>query len=292
VQRGSLPLGFRAEVLPVWQKSERPGQRGQPRTYSATASLPRATRQESYHLGVRQTQGWGDSVGELVPLEGAIASSATLRRRRATVEIELARPQSKEALPGVGESTGGKVCGEGEGTVRPPGSPSRRTWRKGQRGSEEASGEMGAAVVTPTTYRESHLLPARLTQGEKESEHGSGEGGYDTRQWYEALGARHARAPSPPQHNATIWQPGHTKAERRAREEKRRRMRQGGRAAWKRERGYPRRRWAETARLRRKPSCRDRGTARGVARQAAQGLGRWAALKRLPHLGRPDSYRA
>ena len=74
VQRGSLTLWFSAEVLWVWQNSERTGKRGHPRTYSDTAILTMATLQEIYHLGVRQTEGLVDSLGELLHLEVAIPS--------------------------------------------------------------------------------------------------------------------------------------------------------------------------------------------------------------------------
>jgi hypothetical protein len=85
---------------------------------------------------------------------------------------------------------------------------------------------------------------------------------------------------------------GNLKAERLARNQNLRRIRQVGRAAWKRERGYHRRSLAETAMLRRKPIFSDRVTARGFAGQATQVLVRCAALNRLTHLGMPDSYRA
>lgn len=120
----------------------------------------------------------------------------------------------------------------------------------------------------------------------------SGDGGYDKRQCYEAIRARHARATIPPQHNAKIWQHGNTKAERLARDQNLRRIRQVGRAAWKRESGYQRRSLAATARFRLKAIFRDRVTARGFAGQAAQVLVRCAALNRLTQWGRPDSYRA
>jgi len=292
VQRGSLTLWFSAEVLTVWQNSERTGKRGHPRTYSETAIGTMATIQEVYHLGVRQTEGLLESIGELLHLEVAIPSYSTLSRRRATLEIELPRTRSTEALHVVVDSTGVKVFGEGEWKVRQHGYTYRRTWRKVHLGIDEASGEIVAAVVTTNNYSDSQLLPDLLAQVEEEIEQVSGDGGYDKRQCYEAIQARHARATIPPQHNAKIWQHGNTKADRLARDENLRRIRQVGRAAWKRESGYHRRSLAETAMFRLKTIFSDRVTARGFAGQAAQVLVRCAALNRLTQLGRPDSYRA
>jgi hypothetical protein len=292
VQRGSLTLWFSAEVLTVWQNSERTGKRGQPRTYSDTAIGTMATLQEIYHLGVRQTEGLLQSIGELLHLEVAIPSYSTLSRRRATLEIVLPRTRSKEARQVVVDSTGVKVFGEGEWKVRQHGYTYRRTWRKVHLGVDAASGEIVAAMVTTNNYSDSQLLPDLLEQVEEEIEQVSGDGGYDRRSCYEAIRARHARATIPPQHNAKIWQHGNTKAERLARDENLRRIRQVGRAAWKRESRYHRRSLAETAMFRLKTIFSDRVTAHSFAGQAAQVLVRCAALNRLTQLGRPDSYRA
>jgi IS5 family transposase len=292
VQRGSLTLWFSAEVLTVWQSRERTGQREHPRTYSDTAILTMATLQEIYHLGVRQTEGLVDSLGERLHLEVAIPHYSTLSRRRATLEIELPRTRGKEALHVVVDSTGVKVFGEGEWKVRQHGYTYRRTWRKVHLGVDEASGELVAAVVSTNNYSDSRLLPDLLEQVEEEIGQVSGDGGYDKRQCYEAIGARHARATMPPQHNAKIWQHGNTKADRLARDQNLRRIRQVGRAAWKRESGYHRRSLAETAMFRLKTIFSDRVTAHSFAGQAVQVLVRCAALNRLTQLGRPDSYRA
>ena len=292
VQRGSLTLWFSAEVLTVWRNSERTGKRGHPRTYSDTAMATMATLQEIYHLGVRQTEGLVASLGELLHLEVAIPSYSTLSRRRATLEIVLPRTRRKEALHVVVDSTGVKVFGEGEWKVRQHGYTYRRTWRKVHLGIDEASGEIVAAVVTTNNYSDSQLLPDLLEQVDEEIGQVSGDGGYDRRSCYEAIRARHARATIPPQHNAKIWQHGNTKAERLARDQNLRRIRQLGRAAWKRESGYHRRSLAETAMFRFKTIFSDRVTAHSFAGQAAQVLVRCAALNRLTQVGRPDSYRA
>lgn len=291
VQRGSLTLWFSAEVLAVWRNSGRTGKRGCPRTYSDTAILTMATLQEVYQLGVRQTEGLLESIGELVHLAVPIPSYSTLSRRRGMLEVEMPRTRSKEALHVVVDSTGVKVFGEGEWKVRQHGYTYRRTWRKVHLGIDEASGEIVAAVVTTNNYSDSQVLPDLLGQVEEEIAQVSGDGGYDKRQCYEAIRARQARATIPPQHNAKIWQHGNTKAERLARDENLRRIRQVGRAAWKRESGYHRRSLAETAMFRLKTIFSARVTARGFAGQAAQVLVRCAALNRMTQLGRPDSYR-
>jgi IS5 family transposase len=275
----------------TWHPTEPEGRRGHPRTYTDTAIATMATLQEIYHLGLRQTEGLMESIGEILRLEVAIPDYSTLSRRRATLEIALSRSRGHEALHVVVDSTGVKVFGEGEWKVRQHGYTYRRTWRKVHLGIDEASGEIVAAVVTTNHYHDSQVLPDLLAQVDEEIEQVSGDGGYDRRTCYEAIRARHARATIPPQRNAKIWQHGNTKAERLARDQNLRRIRQVGRTVWKRESGYHRRSLAETAMFRLKAIFSDRVTARGFAGQAAQLLVRCATLNRLTQVGRPESYR-
>jgi IS5 family transposase len=278
------------EVMQTWHVSEPEAKRGHPRTYTDTAILTMATLQEIYHLGLRQTQGLMESIGVVLHLRVAIPDYSTLSRRRATLELALPRIYPKEALHLVVDSTGVKVYGEGEWKVRQHGYSYRRTWRKVHVGVDEASGEIVAAVVTTNNYHDSQLLPDLLSQVDEEIRQVSGDGAYDRRTCYEAIAEREAQASIPPQHNAKIWQHGNTKAERWARDENLRRIRQIGRAAWKRECGYHRRSLAETTMFRLKTLFSDCVPARSFAGQATQLLVRCATLNRMTQLGMPDSY--
>jgi IS5 family transposase len=163
--------------------------------------------------------------------------------------------------------------------------------RKVHLGIEEASGEIVAAVVTTNNYSDSQILLDLLEQVEEEIEQVSGDGGYDKRNCYMAIQGCGAQATIPPQRNAKIWQHGNTKAERLARDQNLRRIRQVGRAAWKRESGYHRRSLVETTMFRLKTIFSDRVTAHGFADQATQVLVRCAALNHMTQLCKPDSYR-
>ena len=290
VQRGSLTLWIPADVVQTWQPTEAERKRGRPRTYTDTAIETMVTLQEIYHLGLRQTEGLMASIGALLHLEVPIPDYSTLSRRRATLEIVLPRTWSKEALHVVVDSTGVKVFGEGEWKVRQHGYTYRRTWRKVHVGVDEASGEVVAAVVTTNNYSDSQILPDLLAQVEEAIRQVSGDGGYDRRNCYETIRARQAQATIPPQHNAKIWQHGNTKAERLARDENLRRIRQIGRAAWKQECGYHRRSLAETTMFRLKTIFGARVSARSFAGQATQVLVRCATLNRMTQMGMPDSY--
>jgi hypothetical protein len=102
------------DVVQTWHVTETESKRGHPRTYSDTAIVTMVTLQEISHLGLRQTQGLLESIGQLLHLAGAIADYSTLSQRRATLELALPQTRKQEALHVVVDSMGVEVFGEGE----------------------------------------------------------------------------------------------------------------------------------------------------------------------------------
>ena len=290
VRRGSLTLWISDEMLTGWLNQHKNGKPGRSPTYTDTAILSMATLKEVYHLPLRATQGLRCSIIQLLGVELPVPDFSTLSRRCATLEVTLPRRKRGEALHMVVDSTGVKVFGEGEWKVRQHGYTKRRTWRKLHLGADEATGEIVAAVVTTNNVADSQVLDDLLEQTDEELQQVSGDGSYDKRNCYEAIGKRKAKAAIPPRRNAKIWQHGNTKAVRLIRDENLRRIRQVGRHAWKQEVGYHRRSLAETQMFRMKTIFGDRVSARQFAGQATQVLVRCAALNTMTHLGMPDSY--
>jgi hypothetical protein len=292
VNRGSLTIWFSEDVVSAWNNQARTGKRGHPQNYSETAILTMATLQEVYHLPLRQAKGFLGSIFELLKLNLSVPDYSTLSRRRAALEIELPTRRRNEPVHLVVDSTGMKVFGEGEWKVRKHGYTYRRTWRKLHLGIDEASGEILASVVTTNNVTDGQVLPDLLDQVSAEINQVSGDGAYDKRNCYGAIGKRKAKAAIPPRRNAKVWRHGNTKEERLPRDENLRRIRKVGRAAWKQERNYHRRSLAETAIFRFKTIFGGRTSARSFEGQAAQLLVRCAVLNRMTHLGLPESYKA
>ena len=290
VNRGSLSVWVSQDVLATWNTPAKSGQRGHPQTYTDTAMLCMASLQEVYHLPLRATQGLLRSIIELLRVSLAVPCYSTLSRRRRTLEVSLPKHLKSALLHLVVDSTGVKIYGEGEWKVRQHGWTRRRTWRKLHVGVDEATGEIRAAVVTTNNFGDGQLLPDLLAQVEDELSQVTGDGGYDDRQCYDAIGERGARAVIPPQKGARIWQHGNSQAQRHARDENVRSIRRHGRAKWKRESLYHRRSLAETTMFRLKMIFGERVAARSFEGQAAQMLVRCATLNRMTHLGMPQSY--
>ena len=275
----------------MWRESERTGHRGAPRTYTDTLILCMATLEEVYHLPLRATEGLMRSVVKLFRVELSVPDYTTLCRRRRSLEVALPRLRKSEPLHLVVDSTGIKVYGEGEWKVRQHGYTRRRTWRKLHIGVDDETLEFVAVAVTTNDFKDSQLLPDLLEQVGDELSQVTADGAYDSRNCYELIREREARAAIPPQRRARIWQHGNTRAERHIRDENLREIRKKGRREWKRESGYHRRSLAETQVFRVKTIFGERVGARSFAGQAAQLLVRCATLNRMTHLGMPDSYR-
>jgi IS5 family transposase len=230
VARGSLTLWVSQDVIESWHQHERTGRRGAPRTYTDTAILCMATLEEVYHLPLRATPGLMRSVVKRLEIALAVPDYTTLCRRRRKLSITVPRPKKQEPLHLVVDSTGIKVYGEGEWKVRQHGWSRRRTWRKLHLGVDEATGEFVAVVVSTNSFKDSQVLPDLLEQVEDEISQVSADGAYDSRNCYDAIREREARAASRPQKRAKIWQHGNTKAERHIRDENLREIRRQGRA--------------------------------------------------------------
>ncbi len=292
VGRGSLTLWVSDESIAQWRETRHTGKRGAPRTYTDTAILCMATLEEVYHLPLRATEGLMRSIVKLLGVRLCVPDYTTLCRRRTALEVALPRRRKDEPLHMVVDSTGIKVYGEGEWKVRQHGYTKRRTWRKLHFGVDQATHEFVAVMVSTNDFKDSQLLPDLLEQLESEIKQVSADGAYDSRNCYEALRAKGARAVIPPRKGARIWQHGNTKRERHVRDENLREIRRTGRREWKREAGYHRRSLAETQVFRVKTIFGERVSARQFEGQAAQMLVRCAALNRMTHLGMPDSYAA
>lgn len=291
VERGSLTLWVGEDTLAAWRARARGGRRGCPPTYADAAILTMATLQEVYGLALRPTQGLLASLMALLGVGLPVPDYTTLCRRRRSLRVALPRRRKSDPLHLVVDSTGVKVYGEGEWKVRRYGWSKRRTWRKLHVGVDEATGEVAAAVVTTNAAGDGQVLPALLAQVGGVIRQVTGDGGYDDRQCYEAIGGRGARSVIPPQKGARIWRHGNTKAERHDRDENLRYIRRHGRAKWKRDSDYHRRSLAEVGIFRLKMIFGARASARSFEGQASQLLVRCAALNRMTHLGMPDSYK-
>jgi DDE family transposase len=290
VGRGSLTLWVDEAALQAWCYTG-PKQRGAQYVYTEAAIKCVLTLRVVYHLALRATQGLARSVFALLEVSLPVPNYSTLSRRAGEVGAALGALPRSGPLHLVVASSGFKVYGEGEWKVRLHGWSKRRTWRKLHLAVDEATGEIVAAVASEAGVTDDAALPDLLAQGPGEVGQVSAAGAYDKRRCYEAIEQPGAKAVIPPRRDAKIWQHGHCAAPPHPRDANLRVIRRYGRRRWKQESGYHRRSLAGTAFFRVKTLFGPTLHGREFRQQATELFLKAAALKRMTHLGRPQSYR-
>ena len=285
IRRGSLTVWIEETTLQAWCQNMRDGLVGAPTTYSDLAIQALLTLKAVFSLPLRQTQGFAQSVLQLMAADLPIPTYSTLSRRAEGLAVALPRHSKNEPLHVVIDSTGLKIYGEGEWKTRQHGVSKRRTWRKMHLGVDEASGEILAVVTTERDLGDCEVLPQLLAAITDTIEQVSADGAYDTIGCHQAIEARQARPAIPPRENAVVTDIGQWDA----REEAVRRIGEIGRPAWKQEVNYHRRSLAETMMFRQKTIFGDHLSSRKMATQTTEVRIRCAALNRMTHLGMPQS---
>lgn len=285
VNRGSLTLWLDEESLAAWNHANTEVRRGRPFVYSDTAVECLLTLREVFRLPYRQTEGLARSVIALMDLDIEVPDYSSLAKRAGKLSIDL-NIVRRGPIDLVVDSTGLKVFGEGEWKVRTHGAGKRRTWRKLHLAINPKNQEIEATVVSTNDHDSNYTIPL-LKQVKGRVRTFRGDGAYDKWKIYGALDDRNIRSCIPPQHNAKIKQHGNSKAPPLQRDETIRRIRQIGRAAWKREVGYHQRSLAETAMFRIKTIFGNKLKNRELPNQKIEGQIRSKALNKITRLGMP-----
>jgi IS5 family transposase len=286
-QRASLTFWMEQETCQAWYGNLRAGKVGHPTTYADTAIQAILTLKAVFCLPLRQTQGFAQSLFQLLHSDLRVPDYTTLSRRSADLAVPLPRRQPGEGIHVVIDSSGLKVYGEGEWKTRQHGISRRRTWRKMHLAIDEATGEILAVVTTERAVGDCEKLPELLQAISEPIQQVSADGAYDTVACHQAIAAHLARPAIPPRQTAVLSETGMWDA----RDDAVRRIDEIGLARWKEEVGYHRRSLAETMMFRMKTTFGDRLTARTLATQQAEVRLRCAVLNRMTQLGMPDSYR-
>ena len=290
-QRGSLTVWVPPDLADVWYY-QGPTKRGAQYTFSDVAIQTVLMLRMIYHLPLRQAEGFAGSVLALLGLDLRVPDYSTLSRRHADLAVELPPPPQRGPIHLVVDSTGLKVYGEGEWTVRQHGESTRRTWRTLHLGVDEATGQIVAQTLTTAHADDASQVEPLLEQVQAPVEALGGDGAYDQRKVFDALAASEPpiRPIIPPRINAKIQQHGNTKAEPLPRDETIRAIRKQGRSAWKKTSGYHRRSIVETHIGRYKKILGATLRTRTLANQQTETRLGCAVLNQMLRCAKPESY--
>jgi len=287
--RGDITIWFSEDAIDAW-RSTKTGNRGGQLVYSDIAIETALTLRCVFHLALRQSEGFLGSILKLMGLDLPCPDHTTLSRRGCTIDVR----RHLDRLP-VGpaclivDSTGLKICGQGEWHSTKHGDKRRRRWRKLHIGVDE-SGWVLTSAITDDRVQDPSQVPDLLAQVDGEIDRFVADGIYDREPVYVAV-LQHSpgcRIIIPPRKDAVLS--GTATDSPSQRDLHVAAIQHDGRPQWKRESGYYRQSHAENAFFRYKKILGGRlRTKRPEAQEREAAIG-CAVLNRMLEFGRPQSY--
>ena len=126
--RGGLTVWMSPDIL--WLDGARSGAKGRPKVYTDAAIQAILTLKVLFRLALRQARGLVSSLLKLLELDWPVPCFSTVSRRQATLAVKIPVRRQTGPLHLLVDSTGIKICGEGEWKVKQHGAEYRRAWRK------------------------------------------------------------------------------------------------------------------------------------------------------------------
>ncbi|WP_172592393.1 IS5 family transposase [Nitrosomonas supralitoralis] len=283
-RRGDITIWFTGAAIAEWRPT-RTGARGRPQEYSNLAIETTLFIRQVFHLPLRQTEGFMNSLAGIMKVDITIPDFSSLSKR----SIKLPRHTLTKAMePGslvIVDSTGLKVYGKDEWHQEKHGVPARRTWRKLHLAVDE-NHQLLACELTPPEIGDPTAIPDLLAQIDTPFETFIADGAYD--------GEPISHAVLNQQPNAQVIIPPHKTAVRSAAGDTQRDghikvIDQHGRIAWQKKTGYGLRNYAELAVQRYKRIFGKAMKARAVPQQKTEAWISASALNRMTNLGMPVS---
>ena len=221
VKRGSLTFLFSEDIAHNWYNASPKGS-GFQRVYTDTAIEVLSLIRFQFHLTLRATQGFVESLTQLIPgLSGLnIPDYSTLCRRLKRCGISFGKIRSsREGIYVVVDSTGLKVFGEGEWKVRQHGYNKRRTWKKLHLCVDESNSEIISASLTDHCIKDNEVFEEMLEGLESKVSQVSGDGAYDAWKLWNYCEFHGIKGIFPPGKGAKIKRHGNCKGARLQRDE-------------------------------------------------------------------------
>jgi hypothetical protein len=162
--RGDIAIWLSEEAIDAWTPPKN-GKRGGQLAYSDSAIETTLSLRLLFHLPLRQAEGFLGSIFRLMHLDLPCPDHTTLSRRNRTVDVR----RQMNSLPNgpvsfIVDSTGLKVCGQGEWHAEKYREKRRKRWKKLHIGVDE-TGFILASKVTEGHEQDPSQVPDLLEQG-------------------------------------------------------------------------------------------------------------------------------
>ena len=247
VKRGQLTLWFDTEAVAAWRHPGPFEGRGRPKVYADAAIQCALVLNSVFHLNLRTTQGFLQSIVALMALDLPVPNYSTVSRRQSAVDVRLSVGPTDRPRHVVIDSTGLKIYGAGEWHIRKHRTLRRRTWRKLHLGVDETTKEIVAMDLTASNVHDARRLSSLLSKTPGSIGQVSADRAYDTDSCYEAVLQHDAIVTILPRRNARCSRDSHPPPWRAMRDTHLRRIRTQGRYEWRKSSGCTRQSVAENA---------------------------------------------
>ncbi len=186
--RGSLTLWISDEAIKEWHPENEDKKRGGQRVYSDLAVETCLTIRSVYKLGLRQAEGFMESIAMIMNIPILIPDYSTLSRRSKVVQITKAkRKANTEPVHILIDSTGLKISGSGEWQETKHGLQKRRSWRKLHLAIDENTGDILASELTTNKQGDPSQVSPLLNQIDEKIDSAKADGAYDGQEVYDSL---------------------------------------------------------------------------------------------------------
>jgi hypothetical protein len=203
--RGDVTLWISQDAIDAWTPPMT-GKRGAQPVYSDVAIETALSLRLLFRLPLRQTEGFLHSILTLMDVTLPCPDHTTLSRRHATVAIRRQIDQAPDgAISLIVDSSGLKVCGQGEWHSQKHGEKKPKRWKKLHIGVD-AQGRIVASTVTESQEQDPSQVPTLLSQVDHRIDRFVGDGIFDQASVYTAVENHSpgARVIIPPRKDAVL----------------------------------------------------------------------------------------
>ena len=293
VNRGRIDFWLEESAIERWYEPYTPNDgTGKPRQYSDFAIIVCHEIRQVYHLTLRQTEGFVNSIFGLMGLDSKCPSYSILSKRLALLNTACPRYTEKDKVPDETaaiaiDSTGLKRFGRDEWHQERHKVSAKRSWRKLHLLVDDDHIIHGCALTDRFTSDDS-MVEALLEQTKIEANSVFMDGGYDSLGIYEHFDRQysHMKVVVPPDKDAVISQNNHE-----YRNDNLRFIKNHGRMHWQKTHQYGKRNLSEMAIQRYKRILGPKLHSREFTRQKQEALIGTSILNKMTSLGMPDSQR-
>lgn len=203
-KRGSISLWISEDAIKKWQSPRDPHFIGAPQQYSDDAILCLMALKVVYNIPYRQLIGFVLSIFVLMKVMLKVPHFTTVASRARLLGKYFKRISKAIPTDLVLDSSGFKIYGEGEWTVRQHGKQKRRRWKKFHIGVCPSTHEIIVTEVTELEKADCEVGPRLLKKAPRSVKRAVGDGAYDTWECYKSAYERGQKLIVPPRKGAVF----------------------------------------------------------------------------------------